>query len=312
MRPAHDSLAVLLACALSACDGDRQNGAGETASLGGAIAARTGSEAIPLRLVQSVATQQGLEPRQALRGLVDDAVAADNARQRGLDRVPPARWQLTAARARFTADRVLVDAKAGGAPTDDEIRILSQLHWRSVDRPVSVRVVHAIVLRPKEPASFAKARALAERLHDELGPARDAADFEARAKAVPAPTGLSIKVEELPPFAEDGAVTVSAGQMDATFAAAAHALGAPSATSNVVETPFGWHVIRLLERIPEQRMPMEERRAAFVDEACRLRASNVVEERLKVLRNAIDITVSPAAEDLMRSFHEAVSGEPAP
>src|SRR6185437_2275313 len=56
-------------------------------------------------------------------------------------------------------------------------------------------------------------------------------------------------VQPLSPFAADGR-DESGAQNDAGFVAAAFSLRAPRETSPVVASPFGWHVIQLVERIP--------------------------------------------------------------
>src|SRR5690606_32834298 len=65
----------------------------ELAELGGETAARVGGEPISLALVQEVADAQRVSPREALRRLIDDAIAAHAARERGLER--GVRWHLT-------------------------------------------------------------------------------------------------------------------------------------------------------------------------------------------------------------------------
>lgn len=308
-----------LACALAIAGlscGQTRTGGGEppeeAAALGGELAARVGDEAIPLSLVQKVAAQQRIEPREALRRLVDDAVAAQAARGRGYDRTLPARWRLMAVRARFTADRALAEAKTGGDPTDAEIARLSELYWREVDRPEAVRVVHAVVRRPKDASKLEEARALAAQIREAVADVEGSDAFLKSASAVPHPKDLEVVAQPLPPFTDDGWGTEGDGRMDPAFAKASHAIGAVGATSDLVETSFGWHVIRLLERIPEARMPLESRRVAFVDEAYRLRASNFVQDRLAAQRAAVRVEVSAAAEPLMRALVAASSEERAP
>jgi parvulin-like peptidyl-prolyl isomerase len=310
--------AALLVWALSgivSCDDDdaktsHAEPTEERAALGGSVAARVAKEPIALAVVERVAAEQAISPRDALKALIDDAVAAQVARERGLDR--GARWQLTAARARFTADRLRADARAKGPPNAEEIETLSKLYWREVDRPPTVRVIHALVTRPKDGVADPGARAHAETLRAALVGTTSKEEFEAKAKAFPSPPGLSVVVEELPAFAADGGVTEGAGQLVLPFARAAHALAEPGQTSGAVETEFGFHVIRLLEKIPEQRMPLETRRIAFTEEAHRMRAEQALAERLSALRARTPVSVSPAAEELMRGVHGRAEGEPSP
>jgi hypothetical protein len=301
------ALVLLAACAPAA----QQHPHEETAALGADVAARVGTSTIPLSVVASVAAAQNIELKDALRRVVDDEIAASSARTRRLDDAQPAAWRLRAARARFVSDRLREDARARGAPTDEEVRRLSERHWQEVDRPPAVRVIHAIVLRPKDAGLLHEAQRVAELMKRAVASAADENDFEARAKSIPGVgPGLETRVERLPPFTDDGRIIEGRGRMDAVFAKAAYALRAPGDFTGVVETTFGWHVIRLLEQIPEKRMPTETRRLAFADETNAMRASEALDATLKRLRSIHTVSISEAAEPLMRGAANALNGTP--
>ena len=314
MKARHARIVVACMLVLSSCGHeDRRSArtADENAALGGETAARVGPQAIPLSIVASVAEAQNLTAREAVRKVIDDEIAASAARERGLDRRLPASWRLVAARARFASDRLYEEARSRGLPTDEEVKALSDKHWVEVDRPPSVRVMHAIVLHPKDPGLSASARAVAEELRGVLASA-SAEEFETKARSVAHDPKLDVRVERLPAFTVEGWITEGPGQMDKVFAAAAFALGSVGATSGVVETTFGFHVIRLLERLPEMRMPFESRRLAFAEEVYSQRARELLDARLSALRAKNEIVVSPAAEQLMRTVNQPreVAGEP--
>ncbi len=276
----------------------------ENARLGGDIAARVGDTVIPVSLVATVAATEHVSLVQARDRLVDDAIAAHASKEKGLvaDHAG-ASWRLVAARARFTADTLLAAAKAKGPPTDEEVRDLSEENWREVDRPPAVRVIHALVKRPENggPDASARAHALAERLRIAVEHASDADDFQAKAKAVAHDPDLTVVVESLPPFIENGELIDNMGAMVEPFAKAAHAIGAVGGTSPIVETSFGWHVIHLLERLPEKRMPFESRRIAFTEVTYARRAKADLDARLADLRKQYPKAIVPAAEELMRT-----------
>jgi peptidyl-prolyl cis-trans isomerase C len=200
----------------------------------------------------------------------------------------------------LVADRVLAESKAQGLPSDAEVERLSKVHWTDVDRPPRVRVIHAIVLRPTDAAQLLDARALAAKIHDAVVGATSDKDFEARANAVPHPEKLKTKVEELPPFTADGRIVEGGGVMP-EFSKAAAALPAIGATSEVVESKYGFHVIRLLEKLPEQVMPFEDRRQAFAEEVLAMRGHDRISAILKAQAAKHRPIIEPAAESLMRT-----------
>jgi len=275
----------------------------ENAALGGDVGARVGTQPIPLSVIQSVANAQKISANDAARRVIDDEIAAAAARARGLDQKNPAASRLVSARARFISDRLFQEAKKAGPPTDEEVRALSVVHWQEVDRPPSLRVIHAIVLRPEKPtpALLEEAKNLAEALRTAVKDASSAEEFQTKANGVTHPDALKVKVETLPPFTDDGWATEGGGRMDETFAKAAFVIPTIGGTSPIVETNFGFHVIRSIERIPEKRMPIETRRVAFQDEVNSRRARKLYEALVKPLRETKRIEVSPAAETLMRS-----------
>jgi len=274
--------------------------ADENAALGGEIAARVGNERIPIALVQSVAVRQQVAPREAARRLIDDAIAAEGARAKGLDRAPPAAWLLVAARGRFTSDRIYEEARKGGPPTDDEMNALSERYWRDVDRPPAVRVVHAVAT-PTKPTSEEAARTVATAIRAAVAEATSAEDFLVKAKAVPTVADVKVTVQPLPAFTEEGWGTEDPNSLDPTFAKAAYSIPSIGGTSALVQTKFGFHVIRLVERVPALRIPLEARRAMFVEEAAKMRARESVVKRLEALRLKQRIEVSTAADTLMRA-----------
>lgn len=286
----------------------------EKATLARGVVARVGGEPIQAELVAAVAAEQHIAADEALHRLIDDAVAAQAARMRRLDRVPPTRWKLTAALGRLTADRLREHAVAKGPPTEDEVKELTRFHWQQVDRDVSVKVVHAVVLAPKDPALNEAGKEEAKKLRTALLDTTTKDEFLEKAKAWTPPAGLQIHAEELPPFIEEGGwVTVGPdATFDQTFARGAHAIAKPGDTSAVVETKHGFHVIRLLERIPAQKLSYEARRSAFTEEAHANRARGELNALLAELRARHPVAISTAAETLMRSAHNEPDQPPAP
>jgi hypothetical protein len=275
----------------------------QNAALGGAIVARVGDDAVPVSLVASVSEAQGLSPRQAADGLIDDAVLAQGAGARERDGSREVGWSLRAARARLVVDRVRAEAAAQGPPADAEVEELTARHWETFDLPEQAVVVHAVVLHPKKRTAEkdAQVKATYDHLVRAVDGAPDAAAFEQRARAVPHEPNVKLVVERLPPFVSDGRIVASKARNDMAFATAAFTLRQPGAQARV-ESAFGWHVIQLIERLPAHVVSLEERRAAFKEEALDLRAQKAYTALLARLRGAAPISISPAADGLMQDL----------
>ena len=258
-----------------------------------AIVARVGNLAISAGMVASSARLRGVTPRAATESLVNDAVAARVALDRGLDTRDDVRRSLDAALARQVVRRVREASVARGPLTDQEVAKLTELHWKEVALPERVRVIHAVV---RTGTDAKRGEALAAKLHAALETTASPEEFEGIAQAFPK-DGFEIKVERLQPFGADGRLTDRGidGSMDPTFAAAAIKL-APGATSDVVATPFGWHVIRAIEKMPAETVPLERRREMFFDEGVAARAREGHEAVIAAQRAKREVKVEPFAE----------------
>jgi hypothetical protein len=251
-----------------------------SASLDGVVA-RVGNVALPPSLVADVARAKGSPANVALEELLRDALAAQGGVARGLDRDPTVSWQSTSALARRVPVQLLDVASAQGPPSDDELALVS--------------VEHAVVLRSpnlREQDALDVAAAIRNAV---LG-ARSAEEFQGRANAV-AHSHAQVIVQGVGPFGADG-IDSSGGSLDAGFVAAAFALRASLETSPVVASPFGWHVIQLVERTAANGS-LADRARELGPAVVRMRARMRLDALLRARTERAKIEISPAADALM-------------
>ncbi len=268
------------------------------------VVARVGAERIFGDEIARIAAAQSVDVSKARELAIRDALYASQARADGMDADVGTQLVVNAALARRMLRRVLEDADRAGPVTDDELATVMTRRWLELDRPEGFRVVHAVV-RTKDGADEAtrsRAAAVARAVRDavlsvaELAKttplSREQADpvVDAFKRAVDtvARDGFEIKVELLDPVAADGRVlSLSGGGYEKPFAEGASKLTARGELSEVVLTPYGCHVLLLLERIPEARVPLAERRQSVREEVLWMRSAAARTKLLERLRSGV-------------------------
>jgi peptidyl-prolyl cis-trans isomerase C len=266
-------------------------------------AARVGNDEIALESVARIARAEQVTPAEARERAIVDALFAAQIRSDPARRADVAAAER-AALGRAVAETIRDHARARGPASDVELETLTSERWIDLDRPESVRTVHALVLVEK-PEEDAPARALAERLAVALRGAENGIDFLRRVKAFPA-EGRTVRGERLPACTSDGRTwdpnarppAALGTKFDLDFARAANALKNPRDQSGVVKTSFGYHVIMLEQRYPELREPLEARRALLWDTVIARRAKPEFDALVARLRAETSISVERAAEQL--------------
>src|SRR5262249_6993751 len=115
--------------------------------------------------------------------------------------------------------------------------------------------------------------------------------------------GFTIVSEELPPVTADGRIVGAGGRLDDSFARAAATLAERGDVTQPITSPYGVHIILLLEVLPSQIIPPDERRRLVREEVLVDRAhasERALLERLKgnadIDRNADALLATVAVE----------------
>lgn len=287
---------------LCSCSSSSAPSASPTSSqLPSGFAARVGTELVSTASVNRIAQAQGLSPARALDHALSDALFAEAART---SRRPGLVSHVErAALARGVLERLKIEAARVGSASEAEIAEVARERWLEVDRPDAVRTIHAVVLSD-QPERKSEARRAAEKLAEALKSATSAEEFTRLAKAVPL-DGLELKVEPLPLVTSDGRTFeqreggfVARGAFDPDFARAAAALITPGQLSPVTQTRFGFHVIRLEERVAGHVVPKAELAGLLGPEVLTRRAARARRELLDQLRKGRVIEVDRGVDEL--------------
>lgn len=297
---------VAIACLVCACSSGGERAPAPTtgpapaavnAQLGGDVVARVGNVNIDRALVLAVARARSISAKAAVDALVEEAVIAEAALRAGAAGDRGARVEVPLARAML--DRFRTEALAAGPWTDEEIGKLAAEQWRELDRPEGRAVVHALV-KKEVPDAEQVAKQLREKLVDANGPdaAASAKAFTDAAHAFKVPSGPAVHVEELS-FVSDGRMLEGNGSLLPAFTKGAFAIPSVLGTSDVVETSYGFHVIRLLTIFPPKIASREERIARLEPQLVGARVKALHDAKLAALHKANPPQLLAADADLL-------------
>jgi len=336
-RSVAGALRVLLVGAQLAagCGSGEQRGGSSTGStatgpLPSGVVARVGPKLVRVETVAQIARAQGIEPRAALEAAVSVALLAQGAAAGPEASRPDVRLGVASVAAHALLRTLQADAAALPI-TIEELSREAESRWIDVDRPDGFRTIHAVVQvdEKADAAKRARARELAEQIRAALEPvaeqagssaplARQEADqfrfdpsderdpalaaFRRAAIAVDA-RGQQVRVEPLPVVAGDGRVIDYGAERGATFVAefaeAAAALRSRGQLSPIVASPFGYHVIMLLERLPGRHATESELRTELHDAILLGRAKRAHQQLLAQLRQRIRVEPTSNVDALL-------------
>ncbi len=165
--------------------------------------------------------------------------------------------------------------------TDGEKRRFYEENLEVMQQPEQLRLRH-ILARVEEgapPEDRARARERVERLRKEV--VEEGADFAALARQHSDDTGSR----------EDGGeLTIARGQTVEPFEQAAFSLE-PGTVSEVVQTPFGYHIIEVTERTPAGQVPYEDAEDRIQEYLQREFLHRAVGAEVESLRSEASITL---------------------
>jgi len=148
------------------------------------------------------------------------------------------------------------DFAALAAPSDDAVKAYYEAHREDrFTAPDEIRARHILIKLPPDADEKARAAARAK-ADDVLAKVKKGADFAKLAQQLSEDAGTASKGGDLGLFPR--------GKMVPAFDAAAFALE-PGTVSEVVESPFGFHIIKVEEKVPAGAKPLDVVRQEIVD-----------------------------------------------
>lgn len=241
---------------------------------------RATAELIPL------ASRAGLLSRkenieQQAQGLYLRRALAEEGVRTGVDQTPIVQALITLARERILSDAVLGAFDASNVPADAVLESYAQSAYKAdPSRFQAGEQTHARHILIRNPGPEAKAKA--EKL---LAQIKAGASFEAVAKAQSEDATTSAKGGDLGFFSPDSMVK--------QFQAGLAELKNPGDVSGIVESDFGYHLIKLESRRPAGILPYAEVRDALRTEA---RTRALQEARAEKINKLLDqFKADPAA-----------------
>jgi peptidyl-prolyl cis-trans isomerase C len=173
-------------------------------------------------------------------------VLAKDALKEGLDKNPLVIAAIEKAKERILSDAMLEKIDQRNQPNLQDLEAWAQTSYKAnakkYEQPEQVRASH-ILIRTAEPDAKAKAEAILKEL-------RNGADFSKLAKDKSQDPGSAAKGGDLGFFGR--------GRMIKPFEDTAFGMAKAGDISGVIESPFGFHIIRLDEKKPAGLQPFAE------------------------------------------------------
>ena len=168
--------------------------------------------------------------------------------------------QMKAALSKFVHTEFLDKAKKN--VSDEDIKKLYDENIEGFKKPEGVTVAHILIQLDEEKeasdaeAADKEAKAKIDAIYEEL--LKDPANFDKLAQEKSdCPSGKRDN-GKLPAFDKDGMLLDGGGAMDQTFASAAFDIEKPGQITKPVKTRFGYHIIKLIEKTPEEVTPLDK------------------------------------------------------
>jgi peptidyl-prolyl cis-trans isomerase C len=214
--------------------------------------------------------------RQFVDNYVLNDLLADQGHAKGYDRDPEIVRQIDDLRQRLVVQRVMRDYQEAPVLSDDEIKA----YYEQNQRLFSGAQIHAAHILVKD-------ETLAKQLRAELDAQPD--KFDELAKTNSVDTATAARGGDLGFFGQ--------GRMVAEFERAAFALEKPGDLSPVVQTPFGYHIIKLIERKDGPAKPFDDVKDRIRVAMTNQRRQELVTQRFDKVKADAKIHVDDAALD---------------
>lgn len=238
------------------------------------VLARVGSEDVTesevLEFIQPFGQQAVMlyGTEQGRKMILDDVIAmrlyALDAQDSKLDQTPEFQAQLLNAKRAMLAQAAMQKAVEGLKISDEEAKKFYDSNTAMFKQPERVHARHILVSGDEELA----------KVQSELKAGKS---FDVVAKEYSRDPGSAANGGDLGEFPR--------GMMVPEFEKAAFELKNPGDVSEPVKTQFGWHIIKLEERIPESVMPFEQVKDRLTNELKDQKTQTVLQDKAKELES---------------------------
>ncbi len=236
------------------------------------VLARVGSqditEAEVLEFIQPFGQQAMMlyASEQGRKMILDDVITmrlyALDAEDSKLDQTPEFQAQLLSAKRAMLAQAAMRDVIKGITVSDDEAKKFYSDNPTMFTQPERIHARHILVSGDEELA----------KVQSELKAGKS---FDVVAKEYSRDPGSAANGGDLGEFPK--------GVMVPEFEKAAFALKNPGDVSEPVKSQFGWHIIKLEERIPESLVPFEQVKERILQELRDQKVQKLLQDRAKAL-----------------------------